>query len=81
METNNGDPYTTTDMYFAAYLKVAAVPFIDTEKKDKQVVFLFENQGGTIMRDLKRQYFSGKSKVSALDLVQSIKWAKQLTHL
>jgi len=73
--------YRTNDMYFAGYLKVARVPFSDTVRENGKVVFLFEAADQTVMRDLKRQYFSGTATVSALDYAQAVKWAKSLTHM
>ena len=74
--------YRTSDLYYAAYLKVAGVDFIDTEREGSRVFFLFKDDGeGTVMRDLRREYFSGHSKVSALALVQEIKNMKSLTYL
>lgn len=73
--------YRTSDMHFAAYLKVAGCALVDTVRESNKVIFLFEDQGPTVMRDLKRDYFSGAAKVSALDLVQAIKTMKQLTHM
>jgi len=81
MGTGEKGKHRTADMYYAAYLKVCAVPFLGDEKEDGRVWFLFEDQGSKVMRDLKRQFFSGTAKVSALDLVQAIKTMKQLTHL
>lgn len=83
MTTSTGS-YRTSDLYFAAYLKVASVAFLDTERHrgddgKMKIWFMFEEQPG--LRDLKQQYFSGRAKVSALDMVQAIRWAKQLTHM
>lgn len=78
METGH---YKTSDMYFSAYLKAAGCLFVDTVRDGGKVVFLFEDQGPAIMRDLKRDYFSGAAKVSALLLVQEIKTMKSLTHM
>ena len=50
-------PYRTKDLYYSAYLRVAGVPFVGAERQDDgKVVFLFEDQGATAMRDLKRGY-------------------------
>jgi hypothetical protein len=72
-------------MYYAAYLKVAKVPFLDTEEEripgqKTRIHFLFEPPEGTVMRDLKRQFFSGRAKVSALDFAQALQMMKSLTH-
>ena len=77
--------YRTADMNFAAYLKVAAVPFIDTDRSaedgKQKVWFVFEDMGNNVMRDMKRQFFSGKAAGSYLEFAQAIKWAKMLTHM
>ena len=77
--------YRTADMNFAAYLKVAAVPFVDTDRVTEEgrgkIFFVFEDMGSTVMRDMKRQFFSGKAEGSYLEYAQAIKWAKMLTHM
>jgi len=76
------NPYRTSDLYYAAYLKVAGVEFIDTAREGARVFFLFQDDGeGTVMRGLRQQYFSGHAKVAALALVQEIKNMKSLTYL
>lgn len=72
--------YRTSDLYFAAYLKVAGVELLDTEWEGKRMFFLFEDKGVDIMRDLKRDYFSDKAKVNVMSYVQAIKLMKNLTH-
>lgn len=84
-KTDPSGVYRTSDIYFAAYLKVAAVPFHDTvsvtEDGKTKLVFEFHPHDMGVMRDLKREYFSGKAKVSAIDFTQAIKMMKQLTHM
>lgn len=75
------DNYRTSDLYYAAYLKVAGVEFVDTVREDSRVFFLFDEQAPGSLRDLKRQFFSGQAKVSALDYAQAIKTMKTLTHM
>jgi hypothetical protein len=73
-------PYRTKDLYYSAYLRVAGVPFVGAERQDDgKVVFLFEDQGATAMRDLKRGYFSDSAKVPAMSFVQMIRAMKSLT--
>jgi hypothetical protein len=73
-------PYRTKDLYYSAYLRVAGVPFVGAERQDDgKVVFLFEDQGATAMRDLKRGYFSDNAKVPAMSYVQMIRAMKSLT--
>jgi len=74
--------YRTSDLYYAAYLKVAGVEFVDTTREGGRVFFLFRDDDEVSpLRDLKREYFSGHAKVSALALVQEIKNMKSQTFL
>jgi hypothetical protein len=80
MEMTVVTPYRTKDLYYSAYLRVAEVPFLGAERQDDgKVVFLFEDQGPSAMRDLKRGYFSGCAKVPAMSFVQMIRAMKALT--
>ena len=74
------DHYRTSDLYFAAYLRVAQVPLGDTERENGRVVFLFESQGSQVMRELKRQYFADIAKVNVMSFVQAIRTMKALTY-
>ena len=71
--------YRTSDLYYAAYLKVAEVPFTGTEREGQRVFFLFENSDA--LRELKDQYFNRTAKVSALTYADEIKAMKALTHM
>lgn len=74
------DVYRTTDLNYAAYLRVADVPFLGAElETSRRVAFLFEDQGRSAMRDLRKGYFSGTAKVSALTYVQMLRSLKSLT--
>lgn len=76
------DKYRTSDLYYAAYLKVAGIPFHDTVREDDgRVFFLFEEEMPGSLRDLKRQFFNGQAKVSALEYSQALKTMKTLTHM
>jgi len=68
--------YRTSDMYFAAYLRVAGVPLVRTERVERRVFFVFEEVVG--MDDLKVQYFNRTAKVSALTYVDEIRNMKAL---
>lgn len=70
--------YRTSDMYYAAYLKVAAVPFVEAVRDTNgRVTFVFEDIEG--IRDLKNQYYSRAAKVSAMTYADEIKAMKALT--
>ena len=77
METDN--IFGTSDLYFAAYLKVAGVPFEDTEFRDNRIFFLFKKVEN--MKLLKREYFDRTGKVSALTYADEIKALKTMTHM
>jgi len=71
-----GDHYRTSDLYYAAYLKVAGVPLVGTEKEGSRMFFLFECRDPASLQQLKNQYFMDQSKVSALSYSQAIKALK-----
>jgi len=53
------EPFKTSDIKFAAFLKAAAVPFLgveDAEDGGRRKVFQFENTDG--LRELRHQFFS-----------------------
>ena len=72
--------FKTSDIYFAAYLRVAGVPFLDTVRDNGRVQFVFKDAAGAL-RDLKRQFFNGQAKVSALEYAQALKLTKTLLHM
>lgn len=71
--------YRTTDLYYAAYLKVAGVSFRGFERDEGRVAFLFEDQGAMVMRDLRSAYFTDTARIAPLLFVQAIKTMKALT--
>lgn len=71
--------YKTSDLYFAAYLKVAGVELLGTEREGRKVVFLFRKTDS--IQDLKRGYFNRSSKVVALNYVDEIRSMKSLTFM
>lgn len=71
--------FRTSDLYFAAYLKVAGVEFKGTTKEGNRVFFMFEATEG--ISDLKTQYFNRFAKVPALTFVDEIRSMKGLTYM
>ena len=71
--------YRTSDLYYAAYLKVAGVVLVGTEWEGSRMFFLFDNNG-VDLKDLKNQYFMDSAKVNASSYGQAIKALKALTH-
>ena len=78
-----GTNYRTSDLYFAAYLKVAGVSYVGTEREGNRVFFLFDGtpENQPFLRELKDQYFNRIAKVSALTYADEIKAMKVLTHM
>jgi len=74
---SNSDAYRTSDLYYAAYLKVAGVPYLDEAIEDRRVFFLFENSPN--ISDLKRGYYNRTAKVPAMNFTEEIKALKALT--
>lgn len=70
--------YKTSDLYYAAYLKVALVPFVEAVRESNgRVVFIFEMVEG--LRDLKNQFYSRTAHVPAMTYADEIKAMKALT--
>lgn len=78
---SNDQSYKTADLYYAAYLKAAAVEFLGTEQdtRERRTLFVFEKVPN--IRDLKAQYFTRRAKVPALTYADEIKALKTLTHM
>ena len=75
--------YRTSDLYYAAFLKVAGVPHDDTIREGRRVFFIFglPEGGQATLKDLKRQYFNRMAKVPALTYADEVKNMKALTHM
>jgi len=74
--------FRTTDLYFAAFLKVADVPFVDCvpEGFGGRKVFLFENTPE--VKELKGVWFRAeKVKISPLLYAREVQTLKALTHM
>lgn len=73
------DYHTTTDLYYAAYLKTMGVPFEGIERTHKTVTFLFDPEEGEI-DELVIGYYNRTIEVPALQLVEEIKVMKAMIH-
>jgi hypothetical protein len=75
--------FKTSDLYLAAFLKTAGV-FLSgaslSEGERPKVLFEFEDPGGSIIRDLKDEFFSDRAKVHVLSYSQSIRLLKIMLH-
>lgn len=77
--------FSTSDLYFAAFLKAAQVTWLGAEKSDprsNRMVFKFENVGHQI-EELKQAFFSrsGESKVVALNYADEVQALKAYTRV
>lgn len=73
--------FKTSDLSFAAFLRVAGVPFVGTEREQDKVWFLFEPVAGpSSLRNLKSEYYAGTAKVSALEYARTLRDLKALVH-
>jgi len=72
--------YRSSDLYYAAYLKVAGVKLTGTQRDGGRVYFLFGEADSAAMRELRDQYYNRTSKVAALTYADEIKVMKALTH-
>ena len=78
---SQGAEYTTTDLYFAAYLQVAGVPMIRTDRqKSGRLTFVFGADVANI-EGLKTAWFNQTGKVSALLFANTIKNLKHICHM
>lgn len=71
--------FRTSDIYYAAYLKVAGVVFMGTTREENRVFFMFADQDG--IEDLKLQFYNNVSKVPARPYAEEIKSMKALTFV
>lgn len=82
-DTDYSKHYQTSDLYFAAFLKVADVPFVDCVPKEgdrNRKVFLFEYTDA--VKELKGVWFRrGQVKISPLAYAQEIQMLKAMTHM
>lgn len=77
----NTNEYTTTDLYFAAYLQAAGVPMIRTDRGGTgRLDFVFDSSVSNIP-ELKNAWFSQTGKVVALVYASAIKNLKHICHM
>ena len=70
--------YKTSDLYFAAYLRVAGVPFSGIERDADRAWFLFSTLSS--VRDLKNEFYAGTAQLPAYLYAKSIRDMKALLH-
>ena len=73
--------YTTTDLYFAAYLHAAGVTMVRTDKQGSgRLTFVFDSSMGNI-EELKTAWFNQTGRISAIHYANSIKNLKHICHM
>ena len=60
--------FTTSDLYYAAFLKTAGFNLADIKRENGKKFFVFEDDSGLINK-VQTEYVNGVSKVSAKDLI------------
>lgn len=69
----------TSNLYYAAYLKVAGIQFSHSERDGSRVWFYFDSPEDGL-RDLKNQYYNRVAKVCAFTYADEIRAMKDLTY-
>ena len=73
--------FRTSDLYFAAYLQVAGVTMLRTDRNGNgKVSFVFDKSVSNV-EELKNAWFAHTGKVPALQYANSIKTLKSICHM
>lgn len=72
--------FTTSDLYYAAFLKTAGFNLSELKNNGKKRLFVFEDTNGLIQK-AQTDYVNGISKVSAKDLIDNIRALKTLLNM
>lgn len=72
--------FRTTDLYFAAYLKVVGLPMGRTERNGGKLTFVFDASVAN-MDELRHAWISNTGKVAPLHFANEIKSLKSLCHM
>lgn len=76
-----GSEFSTSDLYFAAYLLVAGVPMKRTDRvSGSKFAFIFDTSISNI-EELKQGWITQTVKVSALAYANQIKTLKSAVHM
>ena len=71
----------TSDLYFAAYLRVAGVSLAGTSRDGARTFFLFGDVHPGVLNELHRQYYTGEARVPALFYSQVIRDMKSMLRV
>lgn len=79
--SKNANEFRTSDLYFAAYLQVAGVQMLRTERNGNgKVAFIFDTTIANI-DELKAAWFNQTGKVPALPYANAVKSLKSVCHM
>jgi hypothetical protein len=70
--------YVTKDYYIASFLKAKSFKLISTNKKGREVYFIFE--GREEIENILPGFYNGTEKVIAVDLIAAIRNIKSMLH-
>lgn len=77
----NGNEFRTSDLYFAAYLQVAGVQMLRTDRNGTgKVSFVFDTSIANV-EELKAAWFNQSGKVPALPYANAVKSLKSVCHM
>lgn len=76
----NDDSFSTTDLYFAAYLQVAGTHMRRASREAGRVSFIFDRTVVNI-EELRTAWYNKQGRVSALEYANAIKNLKHLCHM
>lgn len=80
-KTPENSEFRTSDLYFAAYLQVAGVSMVRTDRNGSgKVSFVFDASVANI-EELKNAWFNLSGRVAALPYANSIKTLKSVCHM
>jgi hypothetical protein len=82
MKPNNPEELRTSDLYFAAYLQVAGVHMLRTDRNGGtgKVTFVFDTSLSNI-EELKAAWFNTTGRIPALPYANAIKNLKSVCHM
>ena len=70
--------YRTSDLYYAAFLKMSGISLTCTEREGPKIFFIFDDSNPAKIKELKYSYFNRVASVPALTFSDEIKSMKTL---
>jgi len=78
-KVTNENEHRSPDLYFSAYLQVAGLEMIRTEKEGTRFYFVFDTSVGNF-EELKAAWYNSTGKVAAQPYSHCLKSLKSLVH-